>query len=208
MSIQVKKARPYLGWLIAAWLVVLGLSLALVPTARAGEGYVIYDATNPNGYHLTVLARPNPFSVGKIHLLIRVGQPSGVSQEMPVRGAQMLVQFYHVSGPGADKSASYIQRRDLVATESEPGTYELDDSIQNEGVYRLTFTLTNGRQQSETSFEITAQPQPDDRFFSVLLLSLFPIFLGWLVWMYLKRPGKSQDEQAAPVVADREKVES
>ncbi len=182
--------------IIAGWLGIC-LWLLIVPRARAGEGYLIYDAPNVNNYHLTVLARPNPFSVGKVHLLIRAGLPSGVSQETPVRGAQMLVQFEHLSGPGADKTNSYLQRRDLIALETEPGTYELDDSIQNEGVYRITLNLQQGPQKAVTSFEITARPEPDDRFFSVLLLSLFPIFLAWLIWMYLKRPGppKNQTDQ-------------
>ena len=85
-----------------------------------------------------------------------------------------------------------------MAPESEPGTYELSDSIQNEGVYQITLTVQNSQTPLTASFNITALPEPDDRFLSVLLLSLFPIFLAWLIWMYLKRPG-ARPGQPEPV---------
>jgi hypothetical protein len=169
--------------LVAIMILFFGL-----PLARAAEGYIIYDGHTANGMHVTVLATPNPISVGKIHLFVRLAQPNGLNGEQPYRGAQLLVEFYHTSGPGSDKTASYVQRRDLVAPESEPGTYELSDSIQNEGGYQITLTVQNGQSPITTSFNITAMPEPDDRFLSVMLLSIFPIFLAWLIWMYLKRP--------------------
>lgn len=198
LSLCLKK-RTATGGLMLVWLVAL--ALAGLPLAHASEGHVVYDSNNVNGYHVTVLANPNPISVGKIHLLIRVGLPSQAGQETPVQNGQVLVEFVHTSGPGADEKISYLQRRDLVAAESEPGTYELDDSIQNEGVYRLTLNIQAGGQKIQTGFDLTAQPEPDDRFFSVLLLSLFPIFLAWLIWMYLKRPGQTKDKpgKTAPV---------
>lgn len=173
----------------------LGLFLGL-PVARATEGVVIYDARDVNGLHFTVLATPNPISVGAIHMFVRIAQPGGLSQELPYRGARLLIEFYPISGPGAEKT-SYIQRRDLIAPESEPGTYELSDSLQNEGTYQVTMTIQNSAAPISTTFNITAKPEPDDRFFSVLLISLFPIFLAWLIWMYLKRPG-SKPGQPVP----------
>src|SRR5437763_372104 len=77
------------------------------PLARASEGYVIYDAPNVGGLHVTVLASPNPISVGKIHLFVRLAQSNGFNGEQPYRGAQLLVEFYHTSGPGADEKTSY-----------------------------------------------------------------------------------------------------
>jgi hypothetical protein len=177
---------------LAGLLAVVALLLNS-PVSRASEGYVIYDAQDVQGLHITVLASPNPISVGKIHLFVRLARPSGNSEE-PYRGADLLVEFYHISGPGADQSASYVQRRDLVAPESEPGTYELSDSIQNEGDYQVTLTLRNEQKPISTSFTFNAKPEPDDRFLSVLLLSLFPLFLAWLIWMYLKRPGPKPDQ--------------
>ena len=177
-----------------AGLVALVALLFCSPLARATEGYIIYDTPNAGGLHVTVLATPNPVSVGKIHLFIRLAQPNGLNGEAPYRGAQLLVEFYHTSGPGADKTASYLQRRNLVAPESEPGTYELSDSIQNEGGYQVTLTVQNSPKPITTSFNITAQPEPDDRFLSVMLLSLFPLFLAWLIWMYLRRPGAKPDQ--------------
>ena len=168
---------------------LFALSLfASLPVARATEGVLIYDARDVSGLHFTVLASPNPISVGAIHLFVRIAQPAGLSQELPYRGARLLVEFYPISGPGADKT-SYVQRRDLIAPESEPGTYELSDSLQNEGTYQVTLTIQNAATPISTAFTIDAKPEPDDRFFSVLLISLFPIFLAWLIWMYLKRPG-------------------
>ncbi len=187
-----------------AGLIALGLLLFGVPVSRAAEGYIIYDSHDVGGLHVTVLATPNPISVGKIHLFIRLAQPNGLNGEQPYRGAQLLAEFYHVSGPGADKLASYLQRRDLVAPESEPGTYELSDSIQNEGSYQITLTLQNGQKPISTSFNINALPEPDDRFLSVMLLSLFPIFLAWLVWMYLKRPGSKSGQPEPAREADPE----
>jgi len=177
-------------------LLLLGLAglFLSAPLASASEGHVVYDSNNVNGYHVTVLANPNPVSVGKIHLLIRVGLPASAGQETPIQHGHVLVEFVHTSGPGADEKVSYLQRRDLVADESEPGTYELDDSIQNPGVYRLTLNIQAGSQTIQTGFDLAATPEPDDRFFSVLLLSLFPIFLAWLIWMYLKRPGQSKNK--------------
>jgi hypothetical protein len=175
--------------------VILGLTLIFalslfvsLPVARATEGVVIYDARDIGGLHFTVLASPNPISVGAIHLFVRIAQPAGLTQEAPYRGARLLIEFYPISGPGADKT-SYVQRRDLIAPESEPGTYELSDSLQNEGTYQVTLTIQNTDTPISTSFTIDAKPEPDDRFLSVLLISLFPIFLAWLIWMYLKRPG-------------------
>jgi hypothetical protein len=196
LSLFLKKPGTIGGfWLV--WLA--GLIFIATPLASASEGHVVYDSNNVNGYHVTVLANPNPVSVGKIHLLIRVGLPTGVGQENPVQHGQVLVEFIHTSGPGADEKTSYLQRRDLVAEESEPGTYELDDSIQNEGVYRLTLNIQSGGHKIQTSFDLAAQPEPDDRFFSVLLLSLFPIFLAWLIWMYLKRPGQASHKPGKTV---------
>lgn len=178
----------------------LGLLLSL-PVARATEGVVIYDNSAVNGLHLTVLASPNPISVGAIHLFVRIAQPSGLNQELPYRGARLLVEFYPISGPGAEKT-SYVQRRDLIAPESEPGTYELSDSLQNEGTYQVTMTIQNSATPVSTTFTIDAKPEPDDRFLSVLLISLFPIFLAWLIWMYLKRPSGKTGQ---PVAATGEK---
>ena len=191
------------GKLRKLWLglFILGLLGLVGPSpVQADEGYVVYDAPNVNGFHFTVLANPNPVSVGKIHLLIRVGQPGSVGNETPVRGARLLVTFTHLSGPGSDSSVSYLQRRDMVADESEPGTYEISDSIQNEGAYRIGLTVEVGTQKADSGFEVTAKPQPDDRLMSILLLSLFPLFLGWLVWMYLKNPGpaKAPSVEAEP----------
>lgn len=186
-----------LGLLGLAGLVVLLALLLGSPLARASEGYVIYDASNVGGLRVTVLASPNPISVGKIHLFIRLAQPNGVTGEQPYRGAQLLVEFYHTSGPGADEKTSYLQRRDLIASESEPGTYELSDSIQNEGGYQITLEVQNSPTPIKTSFYITAKPEPDDRFLSVMLLSLFPLFLAWLIWMYLRRPGSKPGQPDA-----------
>jgi hypothetical protein len=177
---------------------LLGLGLFLsLPVARATEGVVIYDAQDVNGLHFTVLASPNPISVGAIHLFVRIAQPAGQNQEMPYRGARLLVEFYPITGPGAEKT-SYVQRRDLIAPESEPGTYELSDSLQNEGTYQVTMTIQNSATPITTTFNITAKPEPDDRFFSVLLISLFPIFLAWLIWMYLKRPAAKSGQPVPP----------
>lgn len=186
-----------MGWSIAKFrrTAIFGLTLVFTlalfwggQVARATEGVVIYDKDDINGLHFTVLASPNPISVGAIHLFVRIAQPAGLRQEMPYRGAHLLIEFYPISGPGADKT-SYVQRRDLIAPESEPGTYEMSDSLQNEGNYQVTLTIQNASTPISTTFTITARPEPDDRFFSVLLISLFPIFLAWLIWMYLKRPG-------------------
>jgi hypothetical protein len=184
--------------------IILGLTLLFalslfvsLPVARATEGVVIYDARDVSGLHFTVLASPNPISVGAIHLFVRIAQPAGLTQELPYRGARLLIEFYPISGPGADKT-SYVQRRDLIAPESEPGTYELSDSLQNEGTYQVTLTIQNSATPISTSFTIDAKPEPDDRFFSVLLISLFPIFLAWLIWMYLKRPASKPGQPGDP----------
>lgn len=182
--------------LILGWLGLVALSWLSVSGVQANEGIVVYDNPDVTGYHVTVLGRPNPISVGKVSLLIRVGRATTTGGEAPVTGMRVLVQFYHVSGPGADKSESYLQRRDLVATASEPGMYEVADSIQNEGVYRITLNMEDGPQKFQTSFDITARPQPDDRFFSLLILALAPILLAWLVWLYLRRPGPPRPTQA------------
>jgi hypothetical protein len=206
MAMQTKvcdivKIRPGLALGLAGLMAVVALLFG-TPAARASEGYVVYDAQNVEGLHVTVLARPNPISVGKIHLFIRLARPSGLSNEQPYRGANLLVEFYHLNGPGADKTTSYVQRRDLTAPESEPGTYELSDSIQNEGDYRVTLTIQNAPKPISTAFNIKALPEPDDRFLSLMLLSIFPIFLAWLIWMYLKRPGSRPDQPEPAGQAD------
>lgn len=202
--LSIVKIRPGAIFGLAGLVVVAAMFFSS-PVVRAAEGYVIYDAPDVGGLRITVLATPNPISVGKIHLFIRVGQPNGLNGEQPYRGADLLVELYPLSGPGADQSASYIQRRDLVAPESEPGTYELSDSnsIQNEGVYQITLAIRNAPKPISTSFTINALPAPDDRFLSVLLLSLFPLFLAWLIWMYLKRPSSKpgQSEPSGEVAA-------
>ncbi len=188
------KIDRLLGWLAG---LALLLATGAGPVAASDEGYLIYDGQDINGFHLTVLANPNPVSVGKIHLLIRVGQIVRVTQEAPVRGARLLVEFVHLKGPGSDSSLSYLQRRNLVAEESEAGNYELSDSIQNEGTYQIGLQLEYKGQKVSTSFQVEAKPQPDDRLMSILLLSLFPLFLGWLVWMYLKSPSSPQTDIAS-----------
>ncbi len=196
LQVGVLKGRAVVGLLISAWW--LGLVLLFAPGVRAAEGIVIHDDPDANGYRVTVLGRPNPISVGKVNLLIRLARPNGANGEAPLRGAKVVVEFNHISGPGADNKASYVQRRNLVADESEPGTYEVSDSLQNEGVYRISLNIDDNGKKTVTSFDINAQPQPDDRFLSVMLLALFPIFLAWLVWMYLKRPSTPRKGDAQP----------
>ncbi|HEX2916698.1 MAG TPA: hypothetical protein VH186_38410 [Chloroflexia bacterium] len=209
LSVRHKKLYQLIVALLVSFL--LTFFFALVPRAHASEGIVIYDQPNVNGYHVTVLTTPNPTTVGKISLFIRLGKPTGANDEAPVRGGTVGVEIYHVSGPGADNSTSYVQRKNLVAGESEPGTYEVSDSLQNEGGYRITLNITAEGKNFQTGFDINALPPPDDRFLSVLLLSLFPIFLAWLVWMYLKRPGSrrpSGQTQATPESATETAVHS
>ena len=196
---EVEKKGCFDPFLKLSLLYVFIFSLAAGVTAipaQASEGIVIHDTREIEGYHITVLAKPNPITVGKIALLVRIARPGLGNQEVPARGAKMLVEFYHLSGPGADNTSSYLQRRDLEALESDPGNYEVADSLQNEGEYRITLKIQDGTRQIEAPFQITARPQPEDRFISVLLISLFPIFVAWLVWMYLKKPGPapSKDE--------------
>lgn len=177
--------------LIVGGLTLLALLLPLFvasPVATANEGIVIYDNLNVEGYHIIVMGRPNPITVGKVSLLVRLAKPTATGSEAPVRGAKMTVQFQHVSGPGSDKSDSYLQRADLTASESEPGTYEVSDSLQNEGVYRITLKTVDGAKTIAPSFELTARPQPDDRIPSVLLLAIFPLLLAGLLYFYLKKP--------------------
>ena len=175
--------------MISKWktaMILLLLLLMVVSPAQASEGYVVSDIADADGYHVTTLARPNPFSVGKVNLFIRLARVNEANQERPVSNAQIQVQFVPLTGPGADKSQSYVQKGDLVAGESEPGTYEVADSIQNEGLYRIVYNITEGGRKTQTGFEIQALPQPDDRLFGLLLLSLIPIGLLSLVWLYMK----------------------
>lgn len=188
-----KKAQKFL-WILAL-ITLVGQFFAGSSPAAASEGIVLYDKQDIQGYHVTVLGRPNPITVGKISLLVRLAKQSQAGGDLPARGAKMLVEFYHVSGPGSDKTDSYLQRRDLAAPESEPGTYEVADSLQNEGVYRITLKIQDGTTNLNPAFEITAQPQPDDRLLSVLILSIFPILLAWLLWMYLKKPTDTSDQE-------------
>jgi hypothetical protein len=179
------KGSRFFGYFLAGALALV-LVLLSSQAVRASEGVVIHDAPNVGGYHVTVLASPNPIAVGKLKMLIRLAKPNLTGSESPVQRANILVEFYHVSGPGASKTESYVQRRDLQANEAEPGTYEVADSLQNEGVYRITLQINDGQQKVSSTFEITARPQPDEGLLSILLLALLPVLLGWMLWLYLR----------------------
>lgn len=193
---QLKASRP----LILSGLVLLFLALALVPPVARAD-YVVYD-TQVDAYHITVFARPNPISVGKVNLLIRLGRQENIAQEYPVRSAKVTVQFKQLSGPGTQPNSQIdTYHKELVAKESEPGTYEMEDSLLSEGRYQAIIKLDSSVGKSQTAFEFTAKPQPDDRFFSVLLLAMFPLGLLTLVYLYVRRPKDSaggSDTAVAP----------
>lgn len=177
---------------------MLGLLLFLVVSAPgvAQADYQIYDG-KADAYHITVWGRPNPISVGKVHLLIRLGRSANISQEYPVRGAKVSVLFKQLTGPGTEVGSKIeTYHRSLVADESDPGNYEMEDSLLSEGRYQVVISMDSSVGKSETNFEFTAQPQPDDRFISIMLLALFPLGLLTLVYLYVSQGRKAQKKLA------------
>ena len=181
-------------WKASHGKLAFGLSLLLffviaVPGVAYAD-YQVYDGTS-GAYHVTVWARPNPVSVGKVHLLIRLGRQANISQEYPVRGAKVSVRFKQLTGPGTEPGSQIdTYHQVLPADESEPGNYEMEDSLLSEGRYQVLITLDSGAGKNETNFEFTAQPQPDDRFVSLILLALFPLGLLTLVYLYVSQGRK------------------
>lgn len=180
-----------------AWLLALLAGLIGGPGVARAE-YVVYDA-QVEAYHVTVWARPNPISEGKVHLLIRVGRAANVSQEFPVQQARITVRFEPLGEAGAPPptgpSYSY---KELVATESEPGTYEMEDSLFTAGQFRANIKLDSSFGKSATAFEFKALPPPDDRLLSLLLLALFPLGLFTLLYFYVRRPKSSGPGGSTP----------
>ncbi len=192
-----RKALKFNHALLLGSLAWLGLVLFLLPPVARAE-YVVYDA-KVDAYHVTVWARPNPISVGKVSLLIRLGRQVNVSQEYPVREAQVSVLFKQLTGPGTEPGSKIENyHKTLAANEAGPGTYEMEDSLLSDGRYQTLITISSNVGKSETSFEFVAQPQPDDRFFSLLLLALFPTALLTLVYFYVRRP-RNNGETGGPV---------
>jgi len=186
--------KKWAGSIVLASLALLTCGLALSPKVALAD-YVVYD-TQVDSYHVTVWARPNPISVGKVNLLIRLGRKANVAQEYPVQNAQVTVEFKQLTGPGT-QAGSRLENyhKPLIATQSEPGTYEMQDSLLSDGRYRTIIKLDSTVGKSETSFEFVAQPQPDDRLLSLLLLALFPLGLLTLVFLYVRRPKGSDPAQ-------------
>jgi hypothetical protein len=170
--------------------------LLILNPSNAQAEYVVYDGKVDN-YHVTVWASPNPISVGKVKLLLRLGRQVNVSQEYPVRDAQVTVQFRQLTGPGTQPGSTIdTYHKALAANETEPGNYEMEDSLLSEGRYQTIINMDSGVGKSNLTFEFTAQPQPDDRIVSLLLLALFPLGLLLLVYFYVRRP-KSASNQSS-----------
>jgi|GEM_PF-2495273 len=186
MYLKIKQPTIFLAtleMLIAVLFVNLG-------TVRAA-GALINDGT-AGQYHISVWASPNPVSVGKITLTIRIGQKAGVDQEWPVRNATVKVQFKQLTGPGTEANPQILVTRNvLVAPEADPGTYEVADSLPAEGKYQLIMSVENNGTITPYNIEIAALPQPDDRFFSIFLLVMISLFIFGLVISYLHQSGQA-----------------
>jgi preprotein translocase subunit SecG len=198
MNLKIKQPILFLAALVLLITVVFLNS----GTVRAA-GALISDGT-AGQYHISVWASPNPVSVGKITLTIRIGQKAGVDQEWPVRNATVKVQFKQLTGPGTEANPRILVTRNvLVAPEADPGTYEVADSLPAEGKYQLQLNIENNSTSTPYSIEITALPQPDDRLFSIFLLVMIALFIFGLVISYLHQSGqanqaKEQASEATP----------
>ncbi len=190
-----KRKQPI--YILVALVMLITVMLLNSGTVNAA-GALISDGT-AGQYHISVWASPNPVSVGKITLTIRIGQKAGVDQEWPVRNATVKVQFKQLTGPGTEANPQILVTRNvLVAPEADPGTYEVADSLPAEGKYQLQLNIENNTTSTPYSIEITALPQPDDRLFSIFLLVMISLFIFGLVISYLHQSGQANQakEQA------------
>ncbi|NWJ47774.1 MAG: hypothetical protein HXX08_18125 [Chloroflexi bacterium] len=193
MAIRVRRLTFALALL---GLTVFLLSFAGEKTAQAAPGYLIKDEI-AGPYHLSIWASPNPISVGNIKLTIRLAQKGGVDQEYPVRNANFTVQFKQISGPGTENNPKKLLISNvLVATESDPGNYEVADSLAAEGKFLVSMNIDASPGKQKYEFEINALPQPEDRIFSIFLLFMVALFVFALVITYIRQGGKEAKQEA------------
>jgi hypothetical protein len=196
-----RRVNRLLTTLVVVWFCAFMIASFEVPRAEASSGYLIKDEfVGP--YHISIWASPNPISVGRIKLSIRLGVKAGISQELPARGANITVQFKQITGPGTeDNPKKLLISNVLVAPENDPGNYEVADSLDTEGVFRVIMNIDGAQGKEKFEFEVTALPQPEDRIFSIFLLVMLAIFVFALVFTYLKQSGqevKTVNKTATP----------
>jgi hypothetical protein len=193
------RPRRKFNFLLLVCLFGIALSLVLWPSkAQAYTGALVNDG-QAGPYHVTTWVSPNPISVGKISLLIRLGQGANVSQEYPVRGANVRLRFQHLTGPGTEaKPGTGYQKisQELIVSETDPGNYEVSDSLNAEGNYRALLTIEQNGSKVDYQFDFYAQPLPDDLLLNVFILSLIVLFVFSLAFIYLKQAGSGvKDEE-------------
>lgn len=183
---------------------VLGLIFSPRP-AQAYIGALVSDGYAQE-YHVSVWASPNPIAVGNLKLLVRVAKPQNVSQELPLRGAKVTARFEHLTGTGTEaKPATGYQKISpvLIVGETEPGNYEVANSIVADGEYKTVISIEADGKVTEYSFKFYAQPEANDMLISIGILALIVAFIFSLAIIYIRQytnPAKEevQTEQATP----------
>lgn len=171
-----------------ALIAVFGLFL-FPRSASAYVGALVSDGYAEQ-YHVSVWASPNPIAVGNLKLLVRIAKPQNVSQELPLRGAKVTARFEHLSGTGTEaKPATGNQKISpvLFVSETEPGNYEVSNSIVADGNYRTTISIEADGKTTEYSFKFYAQPEANDLFISLGILALIVLFIFSLAIIYIRQ---------------------
>jgi hypothetical protein len=140
-----------------------------------------------------------------------LGQKGGVSQEWPVRNADLRVQFKQVTGPGTENNPKKLLYSNvLVAPEDDPGNYSVSDSLDAEGKYNILIDINAGLGKQHYEFVVTALPQPEDRIFSIFLLVMLALLIFAMVWAYLqstRQPEETSEINSTTATGEVSKAE-